>query len=285
MIQHLPEQSKGRQSRKNPHRVVHVLPSLPAFMDGFDFCEMPVAVHRATVAGRDLQFWAAARQAALPLEMEEVSEVSKLLPEDFNDDSILNSMCACIFDTVPALCWRLSREAFTGKALELGSGMGLPGLWLASAGAHVVLTDCHPGVLRLLQLNVDLNGLQGRAEVKALRWEDRPLWLTGFDLVIGSASCLQDPAPYEIAGFRLFKAAACALRPGGRLVLANTIRGASVGVAAIQQHAASAGLCLNGCVDAAVGEVAVFEFQKLDPVVPSCEHSCGESKHACCRRL
>ena len=100
--------------------------------------------------------------------------------------------------------------------------MGLPGLWLASAGAHVVLTDCHPGeaphirygskecepclpampamfwsyhgvcvpvfhtafkqsasrardqgprpaqqpvllgrILRLLQLNVDLNGLQG----------------------------------------------------------------------------------------------------------------------------
>ncbi|CAE7427672.1 EEF1AKMT3 [Symbiodinium sp. CCMP2592] len=268
-------------------------------MDGFDFCEMPVAVHRATVAGRDLQFWAAARQADLPLEMEEVSEVSKLLPEDFNDDSILNSMCACIFDTVPALCWRLSREAFTGKALELGSGMGLPGLWLASAGAHVVLTDCHPGVLRLLQLNVDLNGLQGRAEVKALRWEDRPLWLTGFDLVIGSdilqldckepaggaVFALRQSVGYEIAGFRLFKAAACALRPGGRLVLANTIRGASVGVAAIQQHAASAGLCLNGCVDAAVGEVAVFEFEKLDRVVPSCEHSCGESKHACCRRL
>ncbi|CAE7860642.1 PIN1, partial [Symbiodinium microadriaticum] len=249
-------------------RGLHIIQSLRvvalAFMNGFDFSEMPVAVHRATVAGRDLQFWAAARQADLPLEMEEVSEVSKLLPEDFNDDNILNSMCACIFDTVPALCWRLSREAFAGKALELGSGMGLPGL---RSSAHPIRFQ---GVLRLLQLNVDLNGLQGRAEVKELRWEDRPVWLTGFDLVIGSDIL------YEIAGFQLFEAASCALRPGGRLVLANTIRGASVGVAAIQQHAASAGLCLIGCVDAAVGEVAVFEFQKLDPVVPSWEHSSRE---------
>ncbi|CAE7570444.1 EEF1AKMT3 [Symbiodinium natans] len=234
-------------------------------MESFNFCEMPVAVHRATLAGRELLFWAAARQADVPFEMEEVSEVSKLLPEDFNDDGILNSMCACVFDTVPALCWRLSREAFVGRALELGSGMGLPGLWLAASGAHVTLTDCHPGVLRLLQLNVDLNSLQGRADVKALRWEEEPLWLAGFDLVIGSDIL------YEIPGFSLFNAAACALRPGGRLVLANTIRGASVGVAAIQRHAAAVGLCLIESVEAAAGEAPprLFSPRRLMSALPA----------------
>ena len=73
-------------------------------------------------------------QSVEPSELQEVSEVSKLLPEDFNDDGILkrgspsfeivlreidprepfkactllrNSMCACVFDTVP---WQLKER-------------------------------------------------------------------------------------------------------------------------------------------------------------------------------
>ncbi|CAE7514911.1 PIN1, partial [Symbiodinium pilosum] len=103
-------------------------------------------------------------------------------------------------------------------------------------------------VLRLLQLNVDLNGLKGSVEVKALRWEDEPAWLNDFDLVIGSDIL------YETEGFSLFDAAARALRPGGRFVLANTVRGASVGIPAIRHHAAAAGLHQTDSVDCAVGE-------------------------------
>jgi len=63
-----------------------------------------------------------------------------------------------------------SENGMTGMhVVELGAGTGLPGLVCASLGASVLLTDNNPGVLRLLEMNVDAN-LKGGASVAALEW-------------------------------------------------------------------------------------------------------------------
>lgn len=73
----------------------------------------------------------------------------------------------------------------TGAVVEVGAGCGLPGQLLASlrgqqgeasssGGAAppppVLLTDCESRVLRNLEVNVELSGNRGRAEVAELDW-------------------------------------------------------------------------------------------------------------------
>ena len=61
-------------------------------------------------------------------------------------------------------------------ALELGCGVGLVGLWAASRGARVVLTDkaeMLPVARKNLELNVSAHG--GLATVEELAWGSSPL--------------------------------------------------------------------------------------------------------------
>ncbi|KAJ4846830.1 hypothetical protein Tsubulata_004627 [Turnera subulata] len=77
------------------------------------------------------------------------------------------------------------------KVLELGAGVGLPGLAAARLGAsRVVLTDIAP-LLPVLLRNVEVNGLGDRVEVKELSWgSDESLSRIGgsgeFDVVLMS---------------------------------------------------------------------------------------------------
>ena len=54
--------------------------------------------------------------------------------------------------------------------LELGAGLGVPGMLVARMGAQVTLTDYHPVVLSRLRANITLNGLDAAASVECLDW-------------------------------------------------------------------------------------------------------------------
>ncbi|KAF8610103.1 hypothetical protein BDV93DRAFT_483165 [Ceratobasidium sp. AG-I] len=62
------------------------------------------------------------------------------------------------------------------RAIELGSGVGLTALVLASLGWDVIATDAHPSVLSLLNQNVRLNSpnLSGTVHVRELDWTVPP---------------------------------------------------------------------------------------------------------------
>ena len=59
-----------------------------------------------------------------------------------------------------------------GKSvLELGSGLGLPGLLAGRLGARkVILTDCLPNMLTKLRASIADNGLQGVVRAHLLDW-------------------------------------------------------------------------------------------------------------------
>lgn len=79
------------------------------------------------------------------------------------------------------------------NALELGSGVGLSGLVLASIGANVILTDSkhNMSVLDNLNYSVLLNNLNNNATVQSLDWgefdqHETDLLSCKFDYIFGS---------------------------------------------------------------------------------------------------
>ena len=87
--------------------------------------------------------------------------------------------CACVWPAAEVLCDFLveAQEArswqLPSRIIELGSGVGLPGLLAAKLGASsVTLTDYHPVVLSRLHATIARNGLQQRCRVEALDFED-----------------------------------------------------------------------------------------------------------------
>jgi predicted nicotinamide N-methyase len=73
-----------------------------------------------------------------------------------------------------------------GRAvIELGCGLGAPGLVAARGGGRVVLTDVEPDALALADTNARANGLT--VELARLRWGEVPDAMRGrFDVVLGA---------------------------------------------------------------------------------------------------
>eukprot|EP00668_Euglena_longa_P011863 GGOE01014283.1.p2 GENE.GGOE01014283.1~~GGOE01014283.1.p2 ORF type:complete len:250 (+),score=47.27 GGOE01014283.1:47-796(+) len=106
-------------------------------------------------------------------------------------------------DTIPQFLWPAAstlaehivahRHSFAHQTVvELGSGLGLTGLLCARYCTRLVLTDCSPIALQVLQFNKDLNG-GANVTVEPLRWgnaEEAEALRTKLgqpiDLVIGS---------------------------------------------------------------------------------------------------
>jgi predicted nicotinamide N-methyase len=116
------------------------------------------------------------------------------------------------------------REVFAQRSiLELGSGTGFVGLSAAlmTQASSVVLTDCHPDVLHLLNDNVDINRVQSRVSVLELDWcsfsfpEIVPDFVLASDVVYDPSICL--PLSQVLAAFA---------SRGSRIYLALTVRNA-----------------------------------------------------------
>lgn len=236
------------------------------------------AVYRATVEGQDLSFWATDTPTDVRVEgatCDTSVPVEGLPEETFSDDVFENIRCGDVYDSVPQLTKAMAEMQLTDKrVLELGAGMGLPGIWAALSGANVVLSDRHPAVLELLRRNVRLNNTT--AEVRSLSWGEGAEWLVNFDLVIAA-----DVLYHEgVVGLFLGTAAA-ALRPGGMLLLAHKQRDL-MDCRELQVEAPHCDLeLLQGAIPTR-GNIEVFRFIRkdscTDPPPPLDSEACSDEQ-------
>lgn len=85
------------------------------------------------------------------------------------------------------------RGGGVGRVLELGAGLGVPGLLAARCGRKVVLSDLEPDALEFARAAVEINELEDRVEVLTLDWRDPPDELGEFDTVLGSEILYHPP--------------------------------------------------------------------------------------------
>ena len=238
--------------------------------------------YQATLGGIVVAFWATSdgetigpqgRRVDASLGATTTSEPETLPSELFDMQDVgENLRCGNVWEAVPALIMclgplldRLCAVASDTppRVLELGAGMGLPGLWAAARGAEVVLTDSNLAVLELLERNARFLG-EGAPAVRALDWAALPDWITGaeFDLVIAS-DVLYDCAAVE----PFFGVVAAALKPGGTLLVSHTDRGIVSFDEAIQRAQVEFGLSwtaeASGGEGGGLGEsIACHTFEK-----------------------
>ena len=108
--------------------------------------------------------------------------------------------------------------------LELGAGLGVPGLVAAARGRPVVLSDLDPEALEFARAAAELSGLERRVEVRRLDWRRPPDHLEPFLTVLG-AEILYQPELYPALWDLLQRVVA----PGGRVFLSLQERPFSVG--------------------------------------------------------
>ena len=119
-----------------------------------------------------------------------------------------------------AHCWsgaRLLAAAIpphAGRVLELGCGLGLPGIVAARGGATVLFVDREAAPLSFVRESLRSNGLSAHGCL--VGDATRPAWRTAFDVVL-AAEILYDRAAFPA----LVDALAASLAPGGRVLLAD----------------------------------------------------------------
>ena len=122
-----------------------------------------------------------------------------------------------------AHCWSGARVLAdrvpydAGRVLELGCGLGLPGVMAARRGGHVVFVDRIAAPLAFVRETLQTNGLSSTGLVVADAI-DAP-WHGGFDLVL-AAELLYDRATFGA----LAAALAGSVATNGRILLADAYR-------------------------------------------------------------
>lgn len=100
------------------------------------------------------------------------------------------------------------------KMLEIGTGLGIVGIYTALCGHQVTITDIDDDALRFAKINALLNGLPA-LDVRKLDWSD-PDFNEQYDVIIGS-EVIYDRESYPI----LVQFLRRALAPGGIIFLAK----------------------------------------------------------------
>lgn len=101
-----------------------------------------------------------------------------------------------------------------GRLLELGAGLGAPGLAAALAGHRVTLSDYEPQILDFQRVSATANGLRG-IEFKLIDWL-KPPKLERFDTIIGAEILFREDFIAPL--LRIFRNY---LAPGGTIYLAH----------------------------------------------------------------
>ncbi|MGD8560965.1 MAG: methyltransferase domain-containing protein [Desulfarculaceae bacterium] len=102
------------------------------------------------------------------------------------------------------------------SVLELGAGMGLPGLVAAAKGAKVVLTDFDSDALEFAQAAVEINRLEERVQVRALDWNQDVSALGKFTTVLGAEILYSEELFPQVT-----RVLATLLAPGGSIFLSH----------------------------------------------------------------
>ena len=120
----------------------------------------------------------------LSLSFEIVANVEDLVTNPEDDDQI--PYWAELWPASRGLAQYIWEQVdFNGdKVLELGAGLGLPGLVAACKGAWVTISDYQPEALKIASRNALRNGIEGVA-FELADWRDWPL-KEKFDWIIGS---------------------------------------------------------------------------------------------------
>jgi predicted nicotinamide N-methyase len=108
---------------------------------------------------------------------------------------------ACLWPAATALCRELATIPLAGKTLlEIGCGLAIPGMLAARRGARVTVSDVHPDVGRLLDLNLSLNPGIKNLKYLAADWPTASLSET-FDIICGSDILYDREGPEAVAAF------------------------------------------------------------------------------------
>ena len=102
--------------------------------------------------------------------------------------------------------------------LELGAGLGAPGLTAARCGYQVTLSDYEQIIIDFQKINAAVNGLDDRVECLFLDWK-KPTDLGSFDTIIGAEILFRDEFFEPLLS--LFDKL---LAPEGTIYLAHDIR-------------------------------------------------------------
>ncbi|ROR01768.1 lysine methyltransferase [Desulfosoma caldarium] len=101
------------------------------------------------------------------------------------------------------------------RILEIGTGIGVLGVFMASKGHRVTLSDINEDALLFARANVLLNGCEGNADVQRIDWNDTFLG-EPYHVIVGS-EVVYDRATYPA----LVRFLDQALVPGGTIFLAK----------------------------------------------------------------
>ena len=103
--------------------------------------------------------------------------------------------------------------------LELGAGMGLPGLAAAANGRRVMLSDFDDDALEFARAAVEMNHLDGRVQVTALDWTAPLPGLGRFHTILGAEILYHAPL------YPHLKKLLCGLlAPGGTVFISHAER-------------------------------------------------------------
>ena len=111
------------------------------------------------------------------------------------------------------------KDRKSGRLLELGAGLGVPGLFAAAQGRQVVLTDLEPDALEFARAAVELNHFEDRVSVQPLDWTAPSADLDRFDTILGSEILYHRPLYPAIVSLLTLLIA-----PGGSVFIAHEER-------------------------------------------------------------